>query len=361
MGRNPHKYYPGRLIIKGRHGAEYHYVSRADRRRFWKTGEEGRPGYFDRPGCAIYHAKWTEAVTGVPPRARLPHTDKGRISELIDLWLDSPRVQNKAPETLRHYRRWAERFREEFGDASFAVFNDYRIRADVIAWRDRYKDTPRQADYGATVAHMIITFGADAGHCANHLIKIPKLYHSNRAELVWTPDLIRIWQTGTNPAMCRVMDFMTLFGPRPQDAIRANRANLMTKDGMRFLVFHTKKRKRVATIPITGARADWYETLPPGQMQLIVRPGGDPWRSVRQLSDAFTAISRAKKIEKLQLRDTRGTAATRQFIDGDQIEDIAANMGWAPDYANKVIENYVALVPEVAMQATVARLRRKEK
>lgn len=358
MGRNPHKYYPGRHVIRKPSGREWHYVSRHDLRCFWKTGDAGRPGYFDQPGCAIYHAKWTEAVTGSPPRARLPHTDKGRISELIDLWLDS--VENKAPETLRHYRRWAERFRKEFGDASFAVFNDYRIRADVIAWRDRYKDTPRQADYGATVAHMIITFGADTGRCANHLIKIPKLYHSNRAELVWTPDLVTTWKTGTSPAMCRIMDFMTLFGPRPQDAIRANRSNILTKDGIRFLVLRTRKRKRVATIPITGARAEWIDTLPPGQMQLIVTPGGEPWRTVRQLSDAFTAISRAREIETLQLRDTRGTAATRQLIDGDSIEDVAANMGWAPDYAMSVIENYVALVPEVAMQATVARLRRKE-
>ncbi|MEM9044917.1 MAG: hypothetical protein AAGC81_09480, partial [Pseudomonadota bacterium] len=322
---------------------------------FWKQGDDGRPGYNNRPGCKIYHQKWLDALPILP--ATVTHSAKGTMSEGVDIWLDSPKVNAKEPATLRHYRRWAERFRSEFGSAPYAVFDDKRIRREVISWLDQWSHAPRQRDYGKQVAHMIVKYLSDQGLCQNHLMKIENLYSSNRAEIVWTPDLVDEWKKGQPEHMVRVMDFMTLFGPRPQDAIIANRGHIIEAEGQRFLAIRTQKRKRVATLRIAGRLAEFVDSLPTSQFLFITDKEGKGWGSVERLSRAFTAVSREKAIEKHTLYDTRGTAATSLIMDGNSVEDVALHMGWSLKHAYEVIENYVAMVPEVAVHRQIARLK----
>jgi hypothetical protein len=46
--------------------------------------------------------------------------------------------------------------------------------------------------------------------------------------------------------------------------------------------------------------------------------------------------------------DLRGTAITRLMMAGGGLKHIATTFGWSLRYAHQVIEDYVALVPEVA-------------
>lgn len=354
MGRKADEFYPGRFIARNKVGKEYHYTRRGGD-LFWKTGDPGRPGRSGRPGDKSYHEAWLRHQPTEPEPRR--HSKAGFMSELVDDWLDSPKVQSKGQSTIRDYRRWAERFRAKFGSAPYAAFDDKRIRRDVIEWLDGWAHTPRERDYGKQVAHLIVAYGADQGRCVNHISRIASLYRSNRAQMIWTPDLIKHWKKGQPEHMQRVMDLMTLFGARPQDAILASRSHIIEEQGQRFLAIRTQKRRRAATIRITGRLAEFVDSTPSGQMLFILDGQGKPWGSPERLSREFTRVSRYKEIEDLVLYDCRGTAATNLIMDGNSVEDVALHMGWSLRHAYEVIENYVAMVPEVAVHRQIAHLK----
>jgi len=71
-----------------------------------------------------------------------------------------------------------------------AVFNDTRIIAKVVDWRDERRETPPAADNGVTVLHASLQYGVQRGDLKSNVAeKIGKTdVNGQRAEIVWTKD-----------------------------------------------------------------------------------------------------------------------------------------------------------------------------
>jgi hypothetical protein len=76
--------------------------------------------------------------------------------------------------------------RLEFGDAPPAVFDDRKVRGDILAWRDRSADRPRSADGGIEVMSRLLSGGENRGRLKiNAATGIERLYEVDRSEVIW--------------------------------------------------------------------------------------------------------------------------------------------------------------------------------
>lgn len=309
-------------------------------------------------GSPEYLAAIKETVSPAP--AKRP---KRSFGDCLDRFIDSPEFSALADRTRKDYRKYLEAAREEFGVDDPAIFDDARIREDVNTWRNKRYKNPRDQKYAMQVMSILINWMYNCAMLKHHqLRRMKSAYKANRSDLIWTPAiqaqfLERATQDG-RPDLARALRFGCAFGFRVSDAVRCGRQNVIEREGLRFLAPRTAKRDRVAVPMITGEGAAVVDDTPPGQMLFLVQIDGTPWESGGQLSRDFSALARAAGIEKLTYEDTRGTAATNRYIAGESIEDIAPAMGWAPQHAVAVIENYVKFCPKIAVERRIRQLKK---
>jgi hypothetical protein len=75
---------------------------------------------------------------------------------------------------------------DDFGDLPLAVLKYPRIRGEFKAWRDRFANTPRKADYAWSTLARILAFCKDRGLIAvNPYEGGGRLYHADRTEKLW--------------------------------------------------------------------------------------------------------------------------------------------------------------------------------
>jgi len=115
--------------------------------------------------------------------------------------------------------------------------------------------------------------------------------------------------------------------------------------------------KRLAAVVLTERSCDIIDETPPAFAHIIHRKGGGPFLSTQELSREL----RRKWPEtgarpELHLHDARGTAATRLYLAGNGLREIALRMGWLPTYATRMIDIYCANHPLAARSVA----RRKE-
>ncbi|NPD16861.1 hypothetical protein HOY34_16835 [Xinfangfangia sp. D13-10-4-6] len=111
----------------------------------------------------------------------------------------------------------------------------------------------------------------------------------------------------------------------------------------------TRKRGRLASIPVTPRLGGLIDAMPQGQTHLIINKAGAPYSHENYLGDAVSEWRDKLGMRKeLRLYDARGTAATRLLAAGAELKEIAVAMGWSIKHAAEVIENYVALSPQMA-------------
>ncbi|MCW2336961.1 integrase [Sphingobium sp. B2D3A] len=79
---------------------------------------------------------------------------------------------------------------KRWGDKPIAVWDDFRMVAKVMKWRDERASTPRAADVGVTVLRELLKFGRLHGRARINVAEsIPHLYKGgNRADIIWTAD-----------------------------------------------------------------------------------------------------------------------------------------------------------------------------
>ncbi|TMV80417.1 phage integrase family protein, partial [Thioclava sp. BHET1] len=143
-------------------------------------------------------------------------------------------------------------------------------------------------------------------------------------------------------------------GLRPGDLRNLAWTNLQATPNGQRLVVSTRKRQRMASIPVTRRMAKLIAETPPSQPTFIVNKRGTPYKHENYLGDAVSEWRDILKIRQdLRLYDARGTAATRLLEAGADLKEIATHMGWSVKHASEVIERYVALSP--AMSDSLAK------
>lgn len=114
------------------------------------------------------------------------------------------------------------------GDTPLSVWNDLRMVAKVVAWRDSRAATPRAADIGVTVLRALLEFGRLRSLVTfNAAEKIPKIYRrGDRAEIIWTnADMSAFVAKAAELDMTHVTDGLrlaALTGLRREDLVTLN-------------------------------------------------------------------------------------------------------------------------------------------
>ena len=250
----------------------------------------------------------------------------------------------KADRSRRDQKKWLLRFAKHFSQAPIKMFSEPKSRRLVRIWRDQWKHSPKQFDMAGTHATRFLNWCVSEGLLdQHHLHRLPKLYQSERVEIVWSTSDVEKFMSVAPMWACRLLTAALETGLRPDDLIRINRGQI---DGQRLRV-RTAKRGKLAYIPISPELRRLIDETPKDRFLLLGNRDGDPISN----AGASRVISRyrdkAGLDRSLQLRDARGTAATRLLMLGLTLMEITVYFGWSLRYAQNVIEHYARVSPEV--------------
>lgn len=331
---------------------EYHYAWRGKGApRFWSSESAVRVG----------SAEYLADLAAAAPKGAIA---RGKFREIILAYLDSADFTELAERTRKDIRislyHPTNGIDAKFGDAPARAFDDPRIRGQVLAWRDNIGG--KVGDDRVRHLQRIVGFALDRTKLMHHrLQRIRSVYKSSRADIFWLPHEIETFIAGAPPAVAKIVILGTETGLRPGDLLELSRQNIHRTPHGRRIVVWTKKRRRLASIPVTERLAGLIDTLPPEQDRLLVNQGGTPYQHENYLGDAVSTWRDKLKLRKeLRLYDTRGTAATRLLEAGAELKEIATHMGWSVKHAAEVIERYVALSPGMT-DGLAAKLAEAEK
>jgi integrase len=290
------------------------------------------------------------------------------IFELIEMWrapdpvMHSPEWRALAPNTQRMWGAALDRIALHWGHRTLAQFDNPRIKAEIVAWRDRRASRPRGADIGVVVLQALLKFGQLRGLVSHNAARgVPPLYHGgDRAEIVWTDDeLEQMHGKAQTMGLSHAVDALRLAA-----ACGLRRADLLTLTWEHVGEFaickkakkSSRRRRRYVSIPRIPELDELLEELrakprQPGVENVLVNQAGSPWhpdwltRQIGKVRDALgiahvdpdTGLKRKK-----HLHDARGTYATRLIRRaGLSDEAVADIMGWSPTEVARIRRVYV--------------------
>jgi len=273
---------------------------------------------------------------------------------MVDRYLDSADFKSLAKRTQLDYKKWALRFANEFRDDPANLLEDPGSRAEVMRWREHWAHSPKQFDYAATVVSVVVNWARDAGIIKqHHCDRMKRIYASNRAEIVWTPDDLERFNAVAPEWARRILAVATETALRPGDLIRLGWSHVEATPSGRRIRLRTSKTKRIASIPVTAAMGAILDATPRTRTLILLSQRGRPLTEHRASEGVRQWRDKANLSADLRLQDARGTAATNLLRAGCNLGEIAAHMGWSLRYAANVIENYAAVAPEVSDEILV--------
>lgn len=283
------------------------------------------------------------------------------LKSLIRDWEESPEWNNLARNTQKTWGSQVKKIEERWGQTPLTVWNDIRMKARVVVWRDSRAETPRGADIGVTVLRELLKFGMLRGKVLLNVADgIPRLYHGgNREEIIWTnEDINQFTREANHQNKLPVLDGLrlcALTGLRRADLVSVTRDEVFEHAIIKRAQKESKGRRRTASMPRvpeldellaeldTRYRADGVNTL-------LVNSFGKPWTG-DGFGGSFNRIRDAAKIthtdpdtgeKRLKhLHDVRGTFATRLIDNGLPDADVAEVMAWSVEKVSRIRRIYV--------------------
>lgn len=330
---------------------EYHYAWRGKGApRFWSSASSVKIGSAEYLAALAEAAPKGTAAKGKFREITLAFLGSGEFKALADRSKDDLQL------SISHAKNGID---VKFGDAPTAAFNDPRIRKQALDWRDKIGG--KVGDDRVRHLQRIVGWAVDRGLLTHHqLQRIKSLHVSNRAEIFWTGPEVEAFTAGAPPHIARILIAATETGLRPGDLCVLSRQHIHPTPGGQRIVMWTRKRKRLASIPVTPRMAALIAATPAGQDRIICNKGGDPYSHENYLGDAVSTWRDKLHLRSdLRLYDARGTAATRLLEAGADMREIAVHMGWSLKHAAEVISSYVALSPGMS-DGLAAKLARAE-
>lgn len=258
----------------------------------------------------------------------------GSFEALIDDYLASPEFARLAKVTQADYRRWLTRIAERFGSAPLHIMADYRMKRDVIAWRNKWAGQPRAADRAVGTLSVVLGWAARQGLIAGNIAAdLGTLHRVDHSDEIWED---RHWQAveGVPPHIMQVLQLGRLTGLRQGDLLRLDWSHI----GQNAIVIVTSKKKVRATIPIYAELRAFLDALPHHEGVVLRNSKGQPWTE-----SGFKSSWGNVKPEGFDRRfhDLRGTCAT--WLAGLDFTDnqIAAVLGWKAGRVSEIRARYV--------------------
>lgn len=265
--------------------------------------------------------------------------DRTKIHGLIVMYEASREWAALSDKTRASWTLWLRRIQEQFGQTSIAAFDRPLIRVAIRKWRDNYRATPRAADMGLQVLSRLLSFAMEEGKLqANAVTGVSRIYSSDRSMIIWTDDDFEALQGVASPAVYRAVRLAALTGLRKSDLLRLSWSHVKANS---IEIATGKSRQRKTTlIPLYGELRRYLATMPRrnGVTTVLMTTRNLPWKS--GFGSSLQDDLKKAGIDK-HLHDTRGTAATRMYVGGLTIREIAEMFTWSEDYVERLINTYV--------------------
>lgn len=318
-------------------GVKYHFYAWRGGPKFWEDTE-----YFPT-APAFFHA-YSDCT-------KRPATNVLLTERLVDDFLSSASMP-RGERSKEDIRKWALRFSKEFGADPAVMFEERASRGELNKWRANWQHSPKQHDAAGIHAVRVLNWAVQEGRLKeHHCHKLPRLYESNRSEVIWTMADRKAFAEKAPKWVTRILETGCETGLRAADLVNLDlEKHIKTEGSNRRLTVVTVKRKRKAYIPVTDRLAKIIDETPKGQQLLLVSHQGQPLTK-RWASNQITKWRRLAEVPAMDdgrektLNDMRGTAATRLLNAGLSLAEISNYMGWSIRYASTVIEHYAQVSP----------------
>lgn len=241
---------------------------------------------------------------------------------------------------------------KRFHDTETIAFNDKKMRAKILAWRDKHAlIAPATAELCLTLLKVILKFGENRGLLdTNVLTGVEKHRPQNRAGVIWTSDEIKRILSVSCPELRWAIKLALLTGQRQSDLIRFEWRNI--RNGVLYLT--QKKTCANVEIPIGTALADLLAEIPQRAETILTNTQGNAWgKDGSSLRQAWReALGRAKLDQNgKRFHDLRGTCITCLADIGCTESQIAAISGHSLEHVGKTLKSYLGRTVAQASQA----------
>ncbi len=329
-----------RVHLKGVHTVRsgskaYHYA--------WRGG----PRLVGEPGTPDFMASYNAALQARKQPA------EGTMFTLVSEYRRSAEFSRLAPGSQKDYRRYLALIENKFGRMPLEVLNDPRVRGDFKEWRDSLSDRPRTADMAWAVLARVLSVALDRGKIRlNPCLKPGRLHKANRAENVWTQEMIDRASAAFPEHLRWALQLALWTGQRQGDLLRLTWAAI--DENANQIVVHQRKKNRVVRIPIQTTLAGILERIPKRCLTILSTSEHNPWTSDGFRASWAKACSKAK-IRGVTFHDLRGTAVTRLSLSGATDAEIATITGHSRADVGRMMDVYGARDPALAISAMTKR------
>lgn len=265
---------------------------------------------------------------------------EGTLAAVIADYKADDAYTRLADSTRHDYARCLDRISDTFGHGRLAAFNDPRMRAEIIAWRDTAKGTPRAADMNVSVFSTLLKWAHDRGLVrVNIAAGIPTIARSNRSDVIWTPEIWRAVAEHAPPHLMQALRLGALTGLRQGDLIELQWANV----GRKSIVVETRKRKARAVVPLLDELSALLDEIAGGgtrEGHILLNSRKKPWTS-DGLRAVWQKVRTKAGVQNVHFHDLRGTYVTWLATKRLTNEEIARIIGWSVEHVSQIRNRYV--------------------
>lgn len=264
------------------------------------------------------------------------------------------------PTTQKTWRPHVDLIEARWGEFPYTVWNDSRMTAKIVKWRDERSDTPRAADIGVGVLRAILKWARLNGYIGiNAALDIPQIAQkAEREEVIWTEeDMDSFAATALElerPQLIDGMRLAALTGLRRADLVSLTFDHVGEFAVSKTALKKSRGKRRKATIPMTPLLQELLDELrtrprAEGVNTVLVNSFGKPWSgdgfggSFNRIRDAAGIVHKGEDGEvKKRLHDMRGTFCTLLLVDCELTDEQAARiMAWSEKRVGRIRSVYV--------------------
>lgn len=291
----------------------------------------------------------------------------------------SPEWENLSPGTKKTWGHALDLIEAKWGEVPLGIWNDPRMVAKVVAWRDSRASTPRGADIGVSTLRALLEFGRLRGRVSiNVAAGIPALYkNGQRAEIIWTQDDIdRFVAKAKELEREHIVDGLrlaTLTGLRRADLVTLEWDHVGETAIKKKALKSSRKKRQFVTVPLVPELKQLLDELKSrprkaGIQTVLVNTYGEPWSGdgfggsfnrVRDEAEIYYVDPETGEKRTKHLHDLRGTFCTKLLTDAGLSDEEAANiMGWSVAQVSSIRRVYVddsALIGSLAARMAKRR------
>jgi integrase len=271
------------------------------------------------------------------------------------------RLYNSFYKGSADYKKLADSTRDQWGkwlDRIAQFDRPEKIRPVIRRWRSQWADRPRTADYGMQVLSRVLAHAVDLGSIAGNPCEgIKHLYNNDRSEIIWTDADVTLIKQTCSVEIAQAVDLAAHTGLRLGDLLRLSWSHV--GDDAIVLTTGKSRHRREAIIPLYSGLRDVLARIPKRATTILTGSKRRPWTA-----DGFGSSFNKAKIDAgmseqdLHFNDLRGTAATKFYIAGFSMREIAETLAWEEESVEKIIRRYLGWA--AAIKARIRKLEAKE-